>query len=98
MQIQNVGTQYSTALKALGLDTGTDTSGDFQNMLSDSIDASNQTDAADKEGITGLLTGDVNNLADASIETQKADLALRLTVQIRNKVIDAYNEVMRMQV
>jgi flagellar hook-basal body complex protein FliE len=75
-----------------------DASGGFQNILSDAIGAANGADAADQAGAQALLTGDVNNLSDVVIESEKADIALRLTVQIRNRVIDAYNEVMRMQV
>lgn len=97
MQINSVGTQYASALKALG-SSSTGSAGEFQNMLSDAIDAADQTDAIDQLGTAGLLAGDTNNLHEAVIESEKADIALRLTVQIRNKVVDAYNEVMRMQV
>ena len=32
------------------------------------------------------------------IAVEKADIALQFTLQVRNKIIDAYNEIMRMQI
>jgi len=45
-----------------------------------------------------LATGQVDNLHQIMITSEKAELALELTVQIRNKVIEAYQEIMRMQI
>jgi flagellar hook-basal body complex protein FliE len=103
MQVSSVGTQatqYASPLSSLALDdsSDSDSSSSFANVLTDAIKSADATDAADKQGTAALLSGDVNNLSDVVVESQKADISLRLTVQIRNRVIDAYNEVMRMQV
>jgi flagellar hook-basal body complex protein FliE len=98
MEVNGIGAQYANTLSSAALGGSGDSSGEFQNILSDAMDAANETDAADQSGVAALLTGNVNNLSDIVIESEKATLALDLTVQIRNKVIDAYNEVMRMQV
>ncbi|MEN6358099.1 MAG: flagellar hook-basal body complex protein FliE [Armatimonadota bacterium] len=45
-----------------------------------------------------LASGDIENVHEAMIAMQKAKLAFEFTVQVRNKVIDAYQEIMRMQV
>lgn len=45
-----------------------------------------------------LATGETTDIADVKIAAEKADIALRLMTSIRNKMIDAYNEVMKMQV
>lgn len=45
-----------------------------------------------------LATGEVDNLHDVTIAAQKAALSLQLTVEVRDKAIEAYREVMRMQV
>ena len=45
-----------------------------------------------------LATGRTDNIAEVMIASEKADIALRLMVQVRNKIIDAYQEVMKMQV
>ncbi len=45
-----------------------------------------------------LATGKTDNVADVMIAAEKADIALKVMVQVRNKIIDAYQEVMKMQV
>jgi flagellar hook-basal body complex protein FliE len=43
-------------------------------------------------------TGESVNMHDLMIAMEKADISLRLMVQVRNKAIDAYQEIMRMQI
>lgn len=45
-----------------------------------------------------LATGENKNIPEVMIATEKADIALKLMIQVRNKIIDAYQEVMKMQV
>ena len=45
-----------------------------------------------------LAVGDPVEIHDAMIAMQKASMALQFTVQVRNKVVEAYQEIMRMQV
>ncbi len=45
-----------------------------------------------------LATGKNTNIHETMIAAEKADIALRLMVQVRNKIIEAYQEIMRMQV
>ena len=45
-----------------------------------------------------LVTGEVKDIHEVMIASQKASLSLQLTLQVRNKVVEAYQEVMRMQV
>ncbi|WP_100404486.1 flagellar hook-basal body complex protein FliE [Bacillus solitudinis] len=45
-----------------------------------------------------LAKGEIDNLHDVMITGQKASITLQATVEVRNKVIEAYQEVMRMQV
>jgi flagellar hook-basal body complex protein FliE len=44
-----------------------------------------------------LVTGEVQDIHEVMIASQKASLSLQLTLQVRNKVVEAYQEVMRMQ-
>jgi flagellar hook-basal body complex protein FliE len=103
MEIGSIGSLYANAVGAAGkAPSATEASeaseAEFQNILLDAMKDADETDAVDKQSTEELLSGDTNSLSDAVIATEKADIALRLTVQIRNRVIDAYNEVMRMQV
>lgn len=45
-----------------------------------------------------LATGETTDIADVKIAAEKADIALRLMTSVRNKMIDAYHEIMKMQV
>ena len=53
--------------------------------------------AADREA-ERVATGDADNLHDAIIAMEKAHLTLELTAQTTRKAIEAYKEIMRMQV
>jgi len=60
-------------------------------------DTSQQQHNADM-AMQHLHGGGEKNLHAAMIAMEKADIALRFAVQVRNKAIDAYQEIMRMQV
>ena len=76
----------------------TDITGSFADILSGSFKTAEEADAADKVSSLELLTGQTDDLSGLLLDAQKAELSLNLALQIRNKVIDAYNEIMRMQV
>lgn len=71
---------------------------DFSKILNDLVSDANNTDFQDKASNINLMLGEAENTHDTMIAAEKADLSLRLTIQIRNKIIDAYTEVMRMQI
>lgn len=77
---------------------GTNTEISFKSVLEGLIANANETDAADKAANLELLSGNLDNMHDVIIAGEEADIALRLTVQIKNKAMDAYSEIMRMQV
>ena len=54
-------------------------------------------DTANQEAVK-VATGQSQDLHTAMIATEKATLALDLTVQVRNKVLEAYQEIMRLPV
>jgi len=51
-----------------------------------------------KKAEEALINGNVSNLEEIMYKIEKADLSLRLLVEIRNKAIESYQEIMRMQV
>lgn len=70
----------------------------FADILTDSLKTAAELDSADKASAIELLIGQNDDLAGLLLDAQKAELSLTLALQIRNKVLDAYNEIMRMQV
>ncbi|MDF2677735.1 MAG: fliE [Bacillota bacterium] len=66
----------------------------FENAVNDYVQAENKVD----EDIYKLTTGESDDLHNLMINTQKSELSLDLLLQLRNKAIDAYNEVLRINV
>jgi len=75
-----------------------ESSGSFANILTESFNTAAQADKTDKGSALELLMGKSDDLSGLLLDAQKAELSLNLALQLRNKVIDAYNEMMRMQV
>ena len=70
--------------------------GIFGNVVERFIaDANSQQLAAD-QSVQRLATGQSDSVHETMLALTKADLSLRVFVEVRNKVIDAYQEVMRM--
>ena len=71
--------------------------GSFADALTRLVDSADDNAAAANEAVTGMLnkTGDVH---DAMIALQRAEMSLQLTIQIRNKIVQAYQDIMRMPV
>jgi len=70
----------------------------FSDLLNDAInqvagDLKTAEDMSNK-----LATGEVEDLHEVTIAMEKANLGVQMTVQVRNKVVEAYQEVMRMQI
>ena len=72
--------------------------GRFSDILSEALSTAAQADKEDKASALELLMGKSDDLSGLLLDAQKAELSLNLALQIRNKVVDAYNEMMRMQV
>lgn len=75
-----------------------DTGKSFADTLKDAVGNVNEMQKASDKAIQNLATGKTDNVADVMIAAEKADIALKVMVQVRNKIIDAYQEVMKMQV
>jgi len=82
----------SNRLKEMGAGGG------FEDILTEALRAVGHTDAVDKVSTLELLMGESDDISGLMIDAQKAELSLQLALQIRNKIVDAYNEVMRMSV
>jgi len=61
------------------------------------VDQTNALDQKAAETVTGLLNGQGVDIHEAMIATQKADMAFELALQVRNKAVAAYQQMMGMQ-
>lgn len=65
----------------------------FKGLASQTI----KLDDSAQKAVTGLLTGQGVEVHEAMIATQKADMAFELALQVRNKAVGAYQQMMSMQ-
>lgn len=66
---------------------------DFKGMLVDSIKQVNQMQHEADHAVEAMFTGQDVNPAEVLTAVQKADLAFRLTMQMRNKAMEVYREI-----
>ena len=72
---------------------------DFQTALKSSLDQVNQVQLQSQQLAERFEMGDSSvSLSDAMISLQKSSIALQQTVQVRNKLVSAYQEIMNMGV
>ncbi|HEX6922870.1 MAG TPA: flagellar hook-basal body complex protein FliE [Bacillales bacterium] len=69
----------------------------FANMLGDALGQVNKAQIESNEAAQRLINGEAQNLHNVMIAAQKAEITLTAAVEIRNKAIDAYKSIMRMQ-
>lgn len=91
--------QSPLSLKSMGQVAKADASSEnsFKTLFKDAL---NHVDSAQKESqklTSQLVTGEVQDIHQVMIASQKASLSLDLTIQIRKRVIESYQEIMRMQ-
>lgn len=70
----------------------------FKQQIEKAIGNVNHLQSEADQTAVKLASGDIEDVHEAMIAMQKAKLALDFTIQVRNKGIEAYQEIMRMQV
>jgi flagellar hook-basal body complex protein FliE len=79
-------------------DPAKSTPGTFQSVLSDAIGRVEQFQQNSVNSIGKFLAGEDEEVHKVALATQQAELSFDLFLQVRNKVISAYQEVMKMQI
>ena len=69
----------------------------FENILLDAVGSIKQLEAEAQRSTLGLMAGSGIDVHQALIATQKADMAFELALSVRNKAVQAYQNVMQMQ-
>ncbi|MDQ8091243.1 MULTISPECIES: flagellar hook-basal body complex protein FliE [Bacillus] len=89
---QNVTNQLNQAQKT---DSSNQTS--FSELLKNSIDSLNESQVKSDQITNELAAGKDVNLDEVMIAAQKANISLTAATEFRNKAVEAYQEIMRMQ-
>ena len=87
------GTGY---LQPTGGTTATSDSG-FATQLSGAVDNLQQLQSTSDTLAIKAVTGDLTDIHDATLASSRAQVTLELVAGVRNKAVDAFNEIMRMQ-
>ena len=72
--------------------------GNFAEILKQAIDRVNTLQKRAEKLTDDFAEGRISNIHEVIIEAEKASLALRLTVEVRNRIVEAYRDIMRMQI
>lgn len=70
----------------------------FYSVLKDSIDQVNGLQQEADKMMEGLAKGETKNIHETMIAIEKANVSFNMMLQVRNKLLSAYEEVMRMQI
>jgi flagellar hook-basal body complex protein FliE len=70
----------------------------FADTLKEAVSSVNQLSQEANVQIQKLATGETKNIPEVMIAAEKSSVAFKLMAQVRNKIIDAYQEIMKMQV
>jgi flagellar hook-basal body complex protein FliE len=98
-QLQSMATEAAGDPAGPGMAAGTQESGSFGAALKASLDkVSNDQIAADNEGKAFEIGAPNVSLNDVMIDGQKAGIGFQFALQVRNKLVSAYNDIMQMQV
>lgn len=92
----NVGEVQPLVNKNQHVNNGQNTN--FANVLKSAIDHVNKVDQEADVQAQQLARGNAQDLHNVMVSAQKASITIEAAVQIQQKVIDAYNEMVRMQV
>ena len=69
----------------------------FRDVLHSAIDDIQQLEGQAEAKVAGVITGNGADVHSALIAVEKADLSFQLMMQVRNKIVSAYQEISRMQ-
>jgi len=88
----------ASVIAAPSLGAGSNSAGGFGSILQDAMGKVGELHDDASKSVESFLSGEGDDLHKTIMTTQRADLAMELFLQVRNKVVQAYQEVMRMQV
>jgi len=94
--IRGIGESLESGLQGAGK-TGSSAEVPFKDVLKGLVDNVDSLQKDADASIKGLVTGETTNLHDVKIKMEEAGIAFDLMMEIRNKLLDAYQQVLKMQ-
>ncbi len=87
-----------SAIKPIAMPSAAAPASSFQHVLASAMSSVGQSSAAADAAVSNYLSGGTQELHSTILATQKASLDFELLLQVRNKVVSAYDEIMKMQI
>jgi flagellar hook-basal body complex protein FliE len=98
MQVSQLSNVLPVRQPSFEKDSAQNGSPGFGEVLEKALDKLNQTQDRADGLVQKFLAGEVQDLHQVTIAMQEAKISMQLAVEVRNKVIEAYQEISRMQV
>jgi flagellar hook-basal body complex protein FliE len=92
----SAGASSSAPFSAPSL-TAPDTGGSFSDIISSAIGEVESSSSAAAQSVQQFLAGSGEDLHTTILATQRAELEFQMFMQVRNKVVSAYQEIMKLQ-
>lgn len=97
MEIQPAASLFPTTAPGSQQSSGQGGINSFKHLLDQALNSVDTLQKQAEQAAESVAAGNASNFHDAIIASQKASLALMLTAQIQNKIVEAYNTMMQMQ-
>lgn len=97
MQIEKLYPSFSELINPIKNNQSPEITG-FKDILDGILQDTVELRGQDASNNNYLATGKLDDIDSIMIDMEKADIALQFTLQIRSKVLEAYQELMRMQI
>ena len=98
MGIKGIGTDVQSLLDSKSVTKKNYDGNSFADFLKGSVEKVNTMQKEADQAVQDLLVGKDQNIHQVMIAVEKANLSLNMMMQVRNKLMNAYEEIMRTQV
>lgn len=98
ISVSGVGPRHVTPKPPVAISVRRGEKPSFKDLLLDSISEVQRLQTEADQTIRGLVAGEITDVSQALVAIEKADIAFSTMMQIRNKIVEAYQEVIRMSV
>lgn len=97
--LQNVSGAAGDLSRAGGVNksSGQESPGGFSKLMNQFVQQTNDSQLASDQSIDQLVKGETDNIQQVVLAVANAEMSFQLFMEIRNKLIESYNELMRMQ-
>ncbi len=97
-KIEGVNPLASSDLVKKGKEVEKSGQSDFGEVLKESLNEVNELQKKGQEAMSDIATGQVKDLHQAALAIDKAEMSMKLMLEVRNKAINAYKEILRTQI